>query len=41
MIAPPEVYPIPQTPSYFVGIMNLRVQVITCSIFVPSLALSP
>lgn len=29
VIAPPEVTPIPQTPNYFVGIMNLRGQVIT------------
>ena len=29
VIAPPEVSPIPQTPTYFVGIMNLRGQVIT------------
>lgn len=29
VIAMPEVTPIPQTPSYFLGIMNLRGQVIT------------
>jgi purine-binding chemotaxis protein CheW len=29
VIAPPEITPVPQTPNYFLGIMNLRGQVIS------------
>ena len=41
VIAMPEITPVPQTPSYFLGIMNLRGQVITILDLRQKLAIKP
>jgi purine-binding chemotaxis protein CheW len=41
VIAPPEITPVPQTPNYFLGIMNLRGQIISVMDLRSKLGITP